>query len=418
MTDHPTTGTENLPGAVAGHPPPPPEPPVPVRLPEGWGRAALIAGAAALVLAAVLGALVSPAAFFRAYLPAYLFVLGLSLGSLALAMISYMTGGGWGRILTPVFGSATALLPLLAVLFLPLLLPVLLRNDWLYPWADANIMKSQPEVGKLVQAKEGYLNPAFFVARAAVYFVVWLGVSWVFWGKVRKFERTGDLEDDRAMRTFSAVGLAAYGLTITFAAVDWGMSLEPEWFSTIYGVLLAVGELLAGFGFAVFVTLAVVVRAGRPCPERMMRDFGNLMLAFTMLWAYMAFAQFLLIYSGNLTEEIPWYLKRTHNGWQYVFLLMAVCQFGVPFFALLTDDVKLNPSRLMAVAGLVVAMRLVDLVWFILPAFRTDTEYLWWMTPLTEVGLIGVWGGLFLRSLAPRSFNLRPFPVEEEAAHA
>ncbi len=146
----------------------------------------------------------------------------------------------------------------------------------------------------------------------------------------------------------------------------------------------------------------------------MLRDFGNLLLTFTMLWAYIAFSQFLLIYSGNLTEEIPWYLKRIDHGWQFVALAVAVLQFGVPFFAMLTDDVKLNPRRLAAVAGLALFMRLVDLCWMILPAFEVSDYALWWLTPLAFVGVGGLWLGLFLRALAPATLNLRPFPDEED----
>ena len=211
----------------------------------------------------------------------------------------------------------------------------------------------------------------------------------------------------------------AYALTITFASIDWVMSLEPDWYSTIYPLMFAVGQLLNGFAFALTVLLLLADRppfAGALRP-RHLRDFGSLLLTFVIFWAYMSFSQFLLIWVGNLPEEIPWYLRRSREGWQYVVMVIAVCHFGLPFLLLLRD-VKEHRRRLLAVAVGLLAMRFLDMFWWVEPAFNHEGQHFFWLLDVSAwVGIGGLYVWWFLGQL--RSRTLLPFkdPNLAEALH-
>jgi hypothetical protein len=351
-------------------------------------RNALIAGCVGLALSAV-GLLFDRPRFFQSYLVAYTFWLGVALGSLALVMIQHLTGGVWGLVLRRTLEAATRTLPLFALLFVPLAFGLSDLYEWARPEAVAE--------DKLLQHKQPYLNVPFFLVRAAAYFVVWLLLTFFLNRWSDEQDATGDPQLPRRFRLLSASGLVLYGLTVSFMAIDWLMSLEPHWFSTIYGALVGMGQVLSAFAFAV--ALVVLVADGTPLAgllsRQEMRDLGNLLLAFVMVWAYLSFSQFLLIWSGNLPEEIPYYLRRG-GGWQAVGALLIFGHFALPFFLLLLRDVKENRRLLAGVAIGVLVMRWVDAYWHVEPAFSPEYLTLHWLDVTATVGIGGVWLAVFL----------------------
>jgi hypothetical protein len=370
-------------------------------------RLALIAGGGVLVACTAYGVF-RPETFFRAYLAAYTFCLGISLGCLAVLLMQYLTGGAWGRWLRPVLEAAAAVLPALAVLFLPILLAVVLHR--LYPWADP------AHFDELTEHKKIWLNPPFWAGRAVAYFAVWVGLSWLVRRGSRDHEAAGR-EPPRRFRVIGAVGLGLYGLTVTLAAIDWTMSLDPHWWSTMYGALVAVAQMLSGFAFA---TLAVAVLVGRRAPDpdlppTPLRDFASLFLAFTMLWAYMAFSQFMLIWAGNLPEETRWYEPRLHGGWEWAALVLLVGQFALPFLMLLSGDVKTNPRLLAGVAALSLATRFVEQVWLTAATFKDNGPDLALLEVAALIGVGGVWLSLFLWRLQSRPLLPAPAALTPEA---
>src|SRR5947209_6435924 len=280
-------------------------------------RQLLIAGAAGLAVS-VVGLIVNVTQFLQSYLMAYMFVLGIALGSLALGMVHQLSGGAWGVVIRRPIGAATRTLPVLTLLFLP----IAFGMHRLYGWTDS-VLVARDEV---LQHKHLYLNAPFFVLRAAIYFAVWNILTYFLNAWSLEQDETADPRLARRMQILSAGGLVAYGLTITFASFDWLMSLEPHWFSTIYGVLILGGQGLSAMAFLI---VALVWLSRRKPLDAIIvpahfHDLGNLMLAFVMLWAYFSFSQYLIIWSGNLPEEIAWYLHRLRGGWQAIGLALVV----------------------------------------------------------------------------------------------
>jgi hypothetical protein len=366
-----------------------------VHLPESipWERIrqrALMIGLIGLVLC-LLAALVSPSHALRAYLVAFIFWLGIALGCLVLLMLQHLTGGIWGLVLRRIFESGARTLGLLTLLFLPLLLGLLGTPPLLYEWVGSQ----DPEMLE----KTWYLNAPFFLGRAAGYFIIWIVIAFFLYAwSVAQDE--GNF-NDRRFRLLSGPGLVLYGSTITFASVDWVMSLEPRWYSTIYPVIFAVGQILEAMAFSIVVLVCISSQppfAKLLSPSRR-RDLGNLLLAFVMMWAYLSFSQFLLIWSANLPEEIPWYLNRTRGGWQWLAWLLVAFQFSLPFLLLLSREIKEDPRRLAAVASLILVMRYLDVFWWIEPAF-SDPVRLYVLVDLAAlVGLGGIWIWYFLHQL-------------------
>jgi hypothetical protein len=359
-------------------------------------KLALAGGIGAVVCAT--GLVIDPAQFLHSFLPAYLWVLSLTLGSLAIAMVHQVSGGAWGVVIRRILGAASRTLPLMTVLFIP----IALGMHALYPWTDAALVAGDPAL----QWKQPYLNVPFFLVRAAVYFAVWNTIAFFLNKWSVEQDATGDPTIPRKMQLLSAGGLLAYGLTITFASFDWLMSLEPHWFSTIYGVLVMGGHGLSGMAFSI-VVLAWLVRR-RPFDELItadhFQDLGNLMMGFTMLWAYFAFSQYLIIWSANLPEETEWYLHRTGHGWHFIALSLVLFHFAVPFFVLLHRAVKRNAATVSKVAAVVVFMRLVDLYWLSAPAFAEGGgPRVHWLDVALPVSMALVWLAYFVYQLRGRA---------------
>jgi hypothetical protein len=376
-------------------------------------RLALVVGGVALG-ACVLGALLGAEHFFRSYLLAVVFWSGIPLGGLAVLALQHLTGGAWGLVIRRPLESATRTLPFLALLFLPLFLGL----HQLYEWTHVEAVARDP----VLSHKSAYLNVPFQALRLALYFGAWIAVAHYLNKWSLEQDRTGDERITRKFQLLSSGALVLYALTVTFWSVDWVMSIEPHWFSTIYGVLFMIGQALAALAFVVAV---LVLLARRPPLSEIVapghyHDLGKLLLAFVMLWAYVNFSQFLIVWSGNLPEEVPWYLARLRGGWGIVALALVLFHFSLPFVLLLSRGTKRNPRALATVAGLIVAMRFVDALWLILPAFSRADFRLHWMDLAAPIGVGGLWIAVFAHHLKTRAilpFNDPRFAEAVERRH-
>jgi hypothetical protein len=358
-------------------------------------RAAWIAGVIAAVLLAC-DAFFDRGAVFFSYLFVWWFLLGIPLGSMAILMVHNLSGGGWGERIRPALEAALRMLPVVLVMSAPLWFGL---AD-LYPWARPADVVASP----LLQGKAWYLDRVFFVVRGAVYFVVWLALAHLLrkWSFARA--AGGDTAEARRLRAISALGLLVYGFTITFAAVDWIMSLFPEWYSTTFGLLTGIGQALGAFAFAI----VCAARAQRGADERtasVFQDLGNLLLMFVMTWAYLAFTQYLIIWAEDLPNEIVWYLPRVQTSWRWVAIILVVFHFALPFLVLLSRRAKRAPRSLGLLAAMLVLAHLVDSFWVVLPAWRPTGFAIAWSDLLAVLALGGIWLALFIRSVTAASFD-------------
>src|SRR5579864_156445 len=330
--------------------------------------------------------------FFHSYLVAYLFWIGVTLGSLALLMVQHLTGGRWALVIRRILEASSRTLPLMAVAALPLLAGMKTIYGWSRP----------EEADPAILAKHFYLNPAFFTVRMVFYFAIWFGLAY-FLNKWSRQEDAGEAGLPLWMRLegLSGIGLVIYGFTVTFASIDWVMSLEPRWYSTIYGLLFMVSQALTAMAFSIAILIWLSDR--KPLSEvvrpAQFQDLGSFLLTFVMLWAYLEFSQFLIIWGGNLSDEIPWYLRRMQGVWGSVGLLLVILSFFFPFFLLLFRHVKRRTRSLLIVALLVLMMRLVDMYWMVLPAFGGGNVRLTWMNVALPFGMGGIWFAYFLWQL-------------------
>ena len=364
---------------------------------DGLERAGLVLGAVFL-LALAAGLLADRAQFFRSYLYGYLFWVLVGVGSLGLAMLSHLTGGLWGLVPRRLHEAAARTLPAMGLAFVP----VVLGASSIYSWANPEVVAADA----LLQEKSAYLNVPFFTARAVLYFVVWGLLA----HRLSSWSRQQDQQHDEGraarLRGVSALGLVLLFLTTTFAAVDWGMSLAPHWFSTIYGVLFIVGASLSALSFTI--VLLARLSAEEPFKTALqpvtVHDLGKLLLAFTMLWGYVNFSQFLIVWSGNISEETPFYLNRSHGGWNAIAIVLIVFHFALPFALLLSRSLKRNARALAAVASLMLLMQLLDLYWLIAPDLAAHGHghvplRVHWMDLAAVLGLGGLFVWLFTRQL-------------------
>ncbi len=362
---------------------------------RGWRTKALIVGLVALVASAAGGA-ANPEQFFRSYLWAYLFFVGVTIGCMAFLMLQYLTGGAWGVMIRRLCEAATRTFPLLVILFLPIVAGL----SYLYPWSHANVVAAD----EALRHKQVYLNVPFFLGRAAFYFVGWL----VFSLLLNKWSLAQDSEPGQRLQLklqlVSGPGLLFFGFSVTFMAIDWAMSIDPHWASTMYGLLFIAGQGLSALAF--LITMLVLLSRSEPfssvITHRHLHDLGKFMFAFVMVWAYFSFSQFLIIWAGNLPEEIPWYIERLRGGWGWVALALAAFHFAVPFARLLYRDIKRNFKLLTVVAVWLLVMRFVDLYWLVMPEFRKGEFGVSWMDFLIPIGLGGIWLAAFTWQLPKR----------------
>jgi hypothetical protein len=377
----------------------------------GVQRIALGVGVVGLGLLA-LGYSTSHEHFFRAYLIAFVFWTGVALGSLAWSMIHHLSGGAWGVVTRRVFEASSRTVPFMALLFLP----IAFGMQELYIWARPEVVATD----KILQFKAPYLNVSFFFVRAAVYFVIWTILAYTLSAWSLQQDRGYDEKRAVRMARLSGGGLVLYALTIFFMSVDWMMSVDPYWYSTIYGILFMGGQGLSAMAF----TIAVVVLLARTAPmskiigPNHLHDMGKLLLAFVMLWAYFQFSQFLIIWSGNLPEEIPWYLIRMKGAWGWVSVLLIVGHFALPYLLLLNRDLKRTGGTVATIALLIIAMRFVDLFWLLGPEHGKELLSVHWLDFVAPVAVGGIWVALFLWQLGTRSLIPINEPTLQEAIEA
>jgi hypothetical protein len=366
--------------------------------------AGAVGGAVSLV-----GLVTSPQQFFQSYLTGYLFVLGATLGCLALGMIHQLSGGAWGVVTRRLIGASSRVLPVLTLLFLP----IVFGMHHLYEWTHEEVVAADP----ILRGKQVYLNTPFFLGRAAAYFLVWNAITYFLNAWSLEQDRNPDPRIARRMQALSGGGLLAFAITVTFASFDWWMSLDPHWYSTIYGILVMGGQGLTALAVLI---LALTWLSRRPPLDAIVvpnhfHDLANLMLAFVMLWAYFSFSQYLIIWSGNLPEEITWYLRRTHTGWRIVGITLVVFHFAVPFLLLLSRALKRSGATLWKIAALVLAARLVDQFWLIAPEFHRTGLVLTWLDAILPLSLVAIWVGCFIRELRGRAILPVHDPQFEQA---
>jgi len=368
------------------------------------GQRSLVIGVVASVIALAL-AYSNPAVFFQGYLLSFMDWLGICLGSMVILMIRHLTGGGWGMVIRRVLGAAMRTLPLMALLFVPI---AWLAVPRLYPWAmppeaipDARI-REHLEHNQFLTSD--YLNWKWFVYRAVIYFAIW-GVLVLLLSKWSREQDHPPVRDHSArFKAVSGPGLILFALTVSFAAIDWVMSLDPSWMSTIYGLLFVAGELLAGLSFAVVIERILfnyqpMSRLLRP---DFVHDHGKFMLTFIMVWAYFSFSQWLIIWAGNLPEEITWYLRRFEGGWGWIGIFLVLFHFAVPFVILLSRPFKRDIRKLAWLAAWMLFMRYVDLFWIIEPNFSASLR-----VTLADLVIPFAMGGLWIAYFC-RNLNSMP----------
>jgi hypothetical protein len=374
-------------------------------------------------IAAVVLAVTRPDEFYRGYLLGFMCWLGVALGSMAIIMIRHLTGGGWGVVIRRIQGAAMRTLPLLTILFAPIVIAVLQHR--VYPWAiwaASPDLVEEPHIHEhLAKNKfimDSYLNSSGFIIRAVIYFAIWNVLSFL----LSKWSIEGDSSTSRDnTQRFKAVagpGLILYAFTFSFAAIDWVMSLDPSWISTIFGLIILIGEVLSAMCFAVVVER--ILFNYKPMSEMLTPDFvhdhGKWMLTFTMVWAYFSFSQWLIIWAGNLPSEITFYLKRINNGWGTIALILAFLGFCVPFAILLSRPFKRNIRKLVWLAIWIIVIRYIDLFWIIEPNFSKSLN-ITIADIVVPIAIGGIWLAFFFRNLG--SLPLLPAydPTAGEVLH-
>ncbi len=348
------------------------------------GTTCLVAAVVGVLLLIVVGRQ-GGESWLPSYLFVWLFVLGVSLGSLAWVAVHNLTGGGWGETAGPFFQAALRLFPLNALLAVPLLF----APAGLLPWMRAT---GAPDEG-VVAAQHWYLNSAFFYGRAIIYFAVWLGLARL----LRSVGPSQTHPHDRrrpSSQAVSAVGFVFYAITTTFAAIDWTMSLTPPWHSTVFGLLIGTGQAISALAGSIVYAAALACGVDEPLRRRF-HDLGNLLLALIMVWAYLGLMQFLIIWIEDLPDEITWFLLRSRTTWSALTWLVAVAHFALPFVFLLSRGAKRAPAVLATVAILVLLACLADSFWLVVPNFRPRGFELQW----SDLGALLAIGGLWLGCL-------------------
>ncbi len=351
-------------------------------------RNALVCGVIGVVLVAVLG-MRDTQQLFRSYLFAFIYWISIPLGCTAILMLHHLTGGWWGLPIRRILEAGSRTIRLMAILFIP----ILFGMSKLYLWANAAIVQSDP----ILQEKRWWLNPTGFVIRYFIYFGVWFLLVGLLNKWSREQDQTGNPALADRMNAISGPGLVFWGFAVSGAAVDWVMSLEPHWYSTIYGLLFIAIEALIALSFTLFVLRMLSdfpPIKDSVAPSRF-NDLGNILLAFVMLWAYLSFDQLIITWAGNLKEEIPWYMQRAFGGWAPVGVALVILHFFVPFLLLLQRGVKRRLRVLSIVAGWMVLLTLVDIYWIVVPSWDKLSPHVHFIDIFAVVGIGGLWVAAF-----------------------
>ncbi|HEY3348830.1 MAG TPA: hypothetical protein VGM13_03585 [Thermoanaerobaculia bacterium] len=371
------------------------------------GRRALAVGAV-FAAASAAGFVANPVQFYRSYLVAFCLVLGVALGSLAIQALHHMTGGAWGLVIRRILEASSRTLPLVALFAVPLLFG--LRH--VYPWADP----ARVATDEILHHRAAYMNPTGVILRLALCFAVWTAFALALSRLSKKQDDAPFAGLERRMQLVAAPALAIYCLLISVAAIDLLMSTDPHWYSAIYGIYVVGGQAISGMAFTLVAALFLAKREPfrAAVQQRHVHDWGKLLFAFTMLWAYFSVSQLIIIWSGDLPEEITFYKARVTGGWLAVSLALALFQFVVPFVFLLSANFKKNLGRLSAIAALLLFMRGVDLFWLVAPAWHPEGLSIHWLDAALPAALFGLWLAVFARELARRPL----LPVNDPALPA
>lgn len=352
--------------------------------------------------------------FFISYLFAFLFWTCLSLGCFYGGMIHYLTGGRWGAPARRFLEAGYMTLPLMALL----LIPVFFGLRELYPWARPAAVAAD----KILRQREVYENPTLFIVRAVVFFAIWIFIAWRLRTWSLRQDATGDVAPMLKIRALSGPAVAFAPLTASFAFVDWAMTVQPDWASTIFPVIILAGQMLIAIAFCI--VLLAWTRSDPPFNgfgQKPFHDLGSLLLAFVLFWTYVAFSQVLLIYSANLPHEISWYLQRIAGDWLWLVVVIAFFHFFAPFVVLLFRSAKMNIPVLAVVALLVFAIHAVEIYWAIAPAFYPRIE-IHWTDFAAWFGIGGIWLACFAGNMKRHPLLARNDPRLEniigETAHA
>jgi hypothetical protein len=347
--------------------------------------------------------------FFHAYLIGFMLWLGVSLGSMAVLMIQHLTGGKWGMVIRRQLEAAMNVLPLMALLFIPIAaagLPYLYNGNHESVGGWPGWLHYQGPDAHLTAMSHSYLTVGGYIGRGAIYFAIWLGLAFVLsrWSAQQDQPPVQNLSP--RFRTIAAPGVILYAFTISFAVIDWVMSIDPHWYSTIFGFIFIVGECLSAL--CMMVVIERILVPYRPMAfllkPKEVHDHGKLILTFVLLWAYFSFAQLLIIWAGNLPMEIRFFTRRLYSGWEVMGLGLVIFHFAIPFLFLLSRPFKQNPRSLVRLAAWLLFMRFIDLFWYIEPSFhkalRLDWGYL--LDLIVPVAIGGLWLALFFRNLRSR----------------
>jgi hypothetical protein len=372
-------------------------------------RSLVIGGVFAVI--AVILAFIHPDEFYRAYLLGFMCWLGVALGSMAILMIRHLTGGGWGTVIRRILGAAMRTLPLLFLLFIPVFFGIHKLYIWAQPLGNIQDKHLREHLEQITQT---YLTVNGFIIRAVFYFAVWNVLSFLLSKWSKETDSPNAPDNSGRFKAVSGPGLILYGFTISFAAIDWIMSLDPSWISTIFGLIILIGEVLSAMCFAVVVER--ILFDYKPMSEMLKPDFvhdhGKWMLAFIMVWAYFNFSQWLIIWAGNLPAEITFYLRRLNGGWGYIGMILVLFHFVIPFAMLLSRPFKRNIRKLVWVAVLLLFMGWLDLLWIIEPTF-SKTLAISVADIVVPIAIGGIWLWYFFRNLA----SLPLLPAYDTDAH-
>jgi hypothetical protein len=357
----------------------------------------------------------------RSWLLGFIFWCGIGVGCLGVLMLQYLTGGAWGVVIRRILEAGSRTIPLLAILFIPILLGV----SSMYEWSH---LKNDP----IIEHRQPYLSVEWFIIRAILYFVLWISMTYFLnkWSALQ--DATTNYEDAAKYlgdaTKFSGPTMVFYVLVVSFAAIDWVMTLDPHWFSTMWGFLFVAGWGLSCYCFVVAILAYLSDKApmNRVVGKRHFHDLGKLMLALVMVWAYFNFSQFLIIWSGNIPEETPWYITRQKGGWGAIGIILVLFHFAFPFLVLLTRDIKIRAKWLALLAIFILLMRLVDMFFLIGPtptvSGHAEGFHISWMDFVAPVAVGGIWlwyffGQLLKRPLVPVNDPFLPNAIEHGKGH-
>jgi hypothetical protein len=355
----------------------------------------LAIGIAALI-ACLFGWAIDRREFFVSYLFGFLFWFGIALGCSGFLMIHHLTAGRWGYPIRRFLEAGISTLPFLAVLFVPIFFGL----AQLYPWDTPALVSAD----KVLKQKHVYENPLLFVIRTAVNFAIWIWMARLLTKWSAEQDATTSVDPTKKLRKLSGPGLVIYPMTVTFAFVDWVMSMEADWYSTVFPLLICIGQMLSALAFIILLLTWLGPRSslGEILGKENFHHLDNLLLTFTMLWAYLAYAQLIIIWSGDLPHEISWYLHRIANGWKVIAFGLLIFHFFGPFFLLLFRQTKLRPHVLVVISAVIFLAHIADVWWIVAPSLYQNGFYLTWMAPAAWLGIGGVWLAIFFWRLEAR----------------